>query len=156
MAKEIERKFLVKNLKFKELGYSYKIEQSYICIEDGRVVRVRRCSNHAFLTIKSASVGFSRYEFEYEIPVDDAQKMLETVCIQPTLKKERYVVIFENKKWEIDVFEQENSGLIIAEIELESEDETFNIPDFIGQEVTNDERYYNSYISKNPYKYFVL
>jgi len=151
MAKEIERKFLVKNLNFKELGVCTEIEQGYICTEKERVVRVRRYGDRAFLTIKSASVGFARDEFEYEIPLDDAQKMLETICIQPTIKKCRYVVPFEGKKWEIDVFECENSGLIIAEIELENENETFTIPDFIGEEVTNDVRYYNAYINQNPY-----
>ena len=151
MAKEIERKFLVKNLYFKELSVCHKIEQGYICTEKERVVRVRRYDSCAFLTIKSASVGFARDEFEYEIPVDDAQKMLETICIQPTIKKCRYILFFEDKKWEIDVFEGENSGLIIAEIELENESETFKIPNFIGEEVTSDIRYYNSYINNNPY-----
>ena len=151
MAKEIERKFLVKNLNFKELGVCREIEQGYICTEKERVVRVRRYDNKAFLTIKSASIGFARDEFEYEIPLEDAQKMLETICIQPTIKKCRYIVLFEDKKWEIDVFEGANSGLIIAEIELENEEEIFAIPDFIGEEVTDDERYYNSYINNNPY-----
>jgi len=151
MAKEIERKFLVKNLNFKELGICHEIEQGYICTEKERVVRVRRYDNKAFLTIKSASVGFARDEFEYEIPLKDAQKMLETICILPTIKKCRYIVPFEGKTWEVDVFEGANSGLIIAEIELENEKETFTIPDFIGQEVTNDVRYYNSYINLHPY-----
>jgi CYTH domain-containing protein len=149
MNKEIERKFLVKNLNFKNLGICYEIEQGYICAEKERVVRVRRINNNAFLTIKSASIGFSRYEFEYEIPLKDARNMLKTLCFQPTIKKKRYVLFFEGKKWEIDVFEGENSGLIIAEIELKSEDEIFQIPDFIGEEVTSDVRYYNAYISKN-------
>jgi CYTH domain-containing protein len=151
MMKEIERKFLVKNLNFKEFSDCRRIEQGYICTEKERVVRVRRYDNRAFLTVKSASIGFARDEFEYEIPVEDAQKMLKTLCIKPTIEKCRYVVYFEGKKWEIDVFEGENLGLIIAEIELENEFETFAIPDFIGQEVTSDMRYYNSYINNNPY-----
>jgi len=151
MAKEIERKFLVKSMNFKEFGVCTEIEQGYICTEKERVVRVRRYGDRAFLTIKSASVGFARDEFEYEIPLDDAQKMLKTICIQPTIKKCRYVLYFEGKKWEIDVFDGENLGLIIAEIELESEDETFTIPAFIGEEVTGDIRYYNSYINNHPY-----
>ncbi|MDR1544272.1 MAG: CYTH domain-containing protein [Prevotellaceae bacterium] len=151
MAKEIERKFLVKNLFFKELGVPHKIKQGYICTEKNRVVRVRLYDEQAFLTLKSASVGFSREEFEYEIPLKDAEIMLQTLCIQPVIEKTRWVIPQGKRKWEIDVFEGENLGLIIAEIELENEAETFKIPEFIDKEVTGDVRYYNSFINQNPY-----
>ncbi|MDR2684300.1 MAG: CYTH domain-containing protein [Prevotellaceae bacterium] len=148
---EIERKFLVKNLNFKQFGTPHKIMQGYICAEEKRVVRVRHYDEKAFLTIKSASVGFSRSEFEYEIPPSDAKIMLQSLCIQPVIKKTRWIVPTAKHKWEIDVFEGENSGLIVAEIELETIGETFEIPDFIGQEVTSDIRYYNSFINQHPY-----
>jgi CYTH domain-containing protein len=150
MAKEIERKFLVKSLNFKEIGTPYRIKQGYLSTENNRVVRVRIYGNKAFLTIKSSAVGYSRDEFEYEIPIKDAQTMLK-MCIQPIIDKTRYIVYNEGNKWEIDVFNGENSGLIIAEIELKSRNSKFKLPDFVGQEVTTDGRYYNSYINLHPY-----
>ncbi|MDR3328449.1 MAG: CYTH domain-containing protein [Prevotellaceae bacterium] len=150
MAKEIERKFLVKSLDFKKTGTHYKIKQGYLSTENNRVVRVRIYGSRAFLTIKNSAVGYSRDEFEYEIPIKDAKAMLK-MCIQPIIDKIRYIVDYKGNKWEIDVFNGKNSGLIIAEIELKSPNSKFKLPDFVGQEVTADSRYYNSYINLHPY-----
>lgn len=148
---EIERKFLVKNLDFVKYSVPHRIRQGYILTEKNRVVRVRIKDKKAFLTLKTSPVGFSRYEFEYEIPVDEAEIMLKEMCQKPIIDKVRFVHIQHGKKWEIDVFNGENEGLIIAEIELNSKDETFSLPPYIGKEVTYDERYYNSYIALHPY-----
>lgn len=148
---EIERKFLVKNLEFVKYSVPQRIIQGYIVAEEGRVVRVRIKDKKAFLTLKTAATGFARHEFEYEIPVADAEHMLQEMCQKPLIDKVRFVHLQHGKKWEIDIFNGENEGLVIAEIELQSKDERFAIPPYIGEEVTDDERYYNSYIAKHPY-----
>ncbi len=148
---EIERKFLVTNLDFVKYGVPQRIKQGYICTDSDRVVRVRIKDDKAFLTLKNASTGFARNEFEYEIPVTEAQTMLDTMCHQPIIDKIRFVLIHKKKRWDIDVFNGQNEGLVIAEIELESQDESFIKPPFIGKEVTDDHRYYNSYIATNPF-----
>ena len=149
---EIERKFLLKNDDYKRFSQGIIIKQGYICSENDRVVRVRIYGEKAFITIKNATIGFSRDEFEYEIPFDDAEKMLKCVCQQPIIEKLRYKVEFEGFLWEVDEFLGENEGLVVAEIELEKEDQEFLKPDWIAQEVTNDVRYYNANLFKNPYK----
>lgn len=151
MAIEIERKFLVKNSGYRS-GHAVRIVQGYICSSPDKVVRVRVKGEKAFLTVKSASVGFARYEFEYEIPVDDAMKMLHEICEQPIIDKVRYILDYKGFVWEVDEFHAENEGLVIAEIELQHEDDDFPKPDFIGEEVTYDERYYNACLFKKPYK----
>lgn len=161
MGIEIERKFIVDEYHFvhqykNSIYYSERnIKQGYF---KNRGVRVRITScglyeedEKAFLTIKSKRDGISRYEFEYEIPTEDAYKMMELFC-DLKIEKIRYKFKEEGKIWEVDVFKGENEGLILAEIELELEDEEFVIPYFVGKEVTEDERYYNSYLAKNPYK----
>ena len=148
---EIERKFLVKNLDFVKYGVPHRIRQGYIMTEKDRVVRVRIKDQRAFLTLKTSPIGFSRYEFEYEIPVAEAEIMLRDMCYKPIIDKVRFVHIQHGKKWEIDVFNGVNEGLIIAEIELLSKDEQFALPPYIGKEVTDDHRYYNSYIANHPY-----
>lgn len=153
MAIEIERKFLVDGDGYKS-GKAVRILQGYICSTPDRVVRVRVKGEKAYLTIKSASVGFARYEFEYQIPVDDAMKMLHEICEQPVIDKTRYICDYKGSVWEIDEFHADNDGLVMAEIELEHEDDEFSKPDFIAQEVTGDERYYNACLFKNPYKYW--
>jgi adenylate cyclase len=151
MAKEIERKFLVKNLDFVKYGVPHKIKQGYICTDNDRVVRVRINDKKAYLTIKNSAVGYSRDEFEYEIPVKDAEFMLAQMCKKPIICKTRFDLLHKGKKWEIDVFNNENEGLIIAEIELKNEEEEFIKPPFIDIEVTDDFRYYNSYINEHPF-----
>ena len=149
---EIERKFLLKNSDYKKLSKGILIKQGYICSENDRVVRVRIYGEKAFITIKNATIGFSRDEFEYEIPLVDAEKMLHCVCRQPIIEKLRYKVNYEGFIWEIDEFFGENEGLVVAEIELEKEDQNFLKPDWIADEVTGDARYYNANLFKNPYK----
>lgn len=152
MAIEIERKFLVKNHDYRPLSEQIYIHQGYICAEKERVVRVRIYGEKAFITIKNASIGFSRDEFEYEIPINDAKFLLQNICLHPTIEKIRYKFPYKGFVWEIDEFRDENEGLIIAEIELESEQTYFEKPDFIAEEVTNDTRYYNANLIKNPFK----
>jgi len=151
MGMEIERKFLLSNDDWRPLGIPVHYAQGYLVADGERTVRVRVAGTSAFLTIKGKSQGFSRSEFEYEIPVDEALDMLK-LCTIPIIEKYRTKVLFEYKIWEIDEFEGENKGLIMAEIELKSEDETFVVPPWIGQEVTGDIRYFNSNLAKNPFK----
>lgn len=151
MAKEIERKFLVVNFSYREKSTSKRICQGYICAEADRVVRVRIYGEKAFLTVKNAAIGFARDEFEYEIPVSDAEALLERCCLQPTIEKVRYKLFYKGFWWEIDEFYGENEGLIIAEIELPDVTTVFEKPDFVGEEVTDDHRYYNANLIKKPY-----
>ncbi len=148
---EIERKYLVKNLDFVKYGVPHRIKQGYISTEEGRVVRIRIKDQKGYLTLKSASQGFAHHEFEYEIPVADAEQMLDAMCHKPIIDKTRFDLLHKGKKWEVDVFNGENEGLIIAEIELQSKDEEFKIPPFIDREVTDDPRYYNAYIAQHPF-----
>ncbi len=152
MAIEIERKFLVNSFDYQKQSECTYIHQGYICAEKERVVRVRIYGEKAFITIKNAAIGFSRDEFEYEIPINEAKQMLDVVCIQPTIEKYRYKFQYKGFTWEIDEFLGENEGLVIAEIELESENTSFEIPNFIADEVTNDTRYYNANLIKNPFR----
>ena len=152
MPKEIERKFLVKNTGYRQLGQYIQIHQGFLCTEKERVVRVRIMGKQAFLTIKGISKGMSRAEYEYKIPVADAKYMLENLCIRPTINKYRYKVNIEGFIWEIDEFLGENEGLVIAEIELKSAGQQFPVPEWIGEEVTEDVRYYNANLVKNPFK----
>ena len=148
---EIERKYLVINNNYKS-GTPIRISQGYICSEEDRVVRVRIKSDKAYLTIKNATIGFARNEYEYEIPVADAEAMLHNTCQQPIIDKTRYIIKHKGHTWEIDEFHGDNEGLVIAEIELENKNQQFELPDFIGEEVNGDDRYYNACLFKNPYK----
>jgi CYTH domain-containing protein len=150
---EIERKFLVKDDSYRQLAYSSsRILQGYICSGHGRTVRVRRRDRSAFLTIKgpSADGGLSRYEFEKEITLDEA-KHLFALCEPGIIDKTRYLVRSGQHVFEVDEFYGENQGLVIAEVELSAPDEPYEKPDFIGEEVTGDRRYYNSYLRQLPY-----
>jgi len=151
MGVEIERKFLVKNDDWRDLGVPIHYAQGYLVADGEKTVRVRVAGEKGFLTIKGRSEGFSRKEFEYPVPVSEALEMLK-LCSIPMIEKYRTRVLHEGKIWEVDEFEGENKGLIMAEIELKSEDETFLIPSWIGPEVTGDIRYFNSYLARNPYK----
>jgi len=148
---EIERKFLLKNEDWRSLGVPVHYAQGYLVADGERTVRVRVAGAKGFLTIKGQTQGFSRKEFEYEVPVDEALEMLK-LCSIPMVEKYRTKVLYEDKIWEVDEFEGDNKGLIMAEIELNSEDETFAIPPWIGPEVTSDIRYYNSFLARNPFK----
>ena len=153
MATEIERKFLVTGDFSRQVISAQRIVQGYICSQPGRTVRVRIRGEEGFLTIKGASdeKGLSRYEFEQKIPLADAEELLK-LCEPGAIDKMRNLVPAGKHTWEIDVFHGENEGLILAEIELASEDEPFERPDWIGQEVSGDRRYYNSMLTKRPYK----
>lgn len=152
MGIEIERKFLVKNDLWKidsNTGTDFK--QGYLSRTGNCSVRIRTEGNAANLNIKSSTLGIHRHEFEYNISLDEANELLKLFCRDTVIKK-RYIVIYANKKWEIDVFEQNNSGLIIAEIELNSTDEQFQLPPWAGEEVSAIKRYYNTELARNPYK----
>ena len=152
MATEIERKFLVKNDLWQDAVVSEsRMKQGYLTSQGNASVRVRIAKDKAFLNIKSATLGIRRLEFEYEIPLADADEMLSTVAEQPFIDKTRYHVKHGRHIWELDVFEGENLGLIVAELELESEDESFEVPPWSGEEVSGDPRYYNVSLVKEPY-----
>ena len=125
------------------------IRQGYICREIERTVRVRIKDDKAYLTIKGMTVGDTRAEYEYSIPVTDAGMLLDTLCIRPIVEKTRYIVEYKNNKWEIDVFEGHLKGLTLAEIELPASNYNYDIPPFIGRNVTNDPRYYNANLALN-------
>jgi adenylate cyclase len=151
MGMEIERKFLVKNDAWRALGVPMHYAQGYLIADGERTVRVRVAGANGFLTIKGKSQGISRLEFEYLIPREEALEILQ-LSVTPMIEKYRTKVLFEGKIWEIDEFEGDNKGLIMAEIELKSENEAFSVPAWIGQEVTGDIRYYNSHLAVNPFK----
>lgn len=152
MPKEIERKFLVKNSAYRELAPGINYSQGYLSAVPDRTVRVRVADNKGFLTIKGVAVGIVRAEFEYEIPVNDARQMLATLCIKPLIEKVRYTFNINGQTWEVDEFSGDNAGLVIAEIELETEEQSFDLPDWVGSEVSHDPRYFNSNLAQNPFK----
>jgi len=152
MAKEIEKKFLVKNDSWKKGAKITYYRQGYLSSVKERVVRVRTIDKKGFLTIKGITVGVSRNEFEYEIPVEDANIMLDNLCEKPIIEKNRAKVEYEGLIWEIDEFFGENEGLVVAEVELTDENQEFKKPDWVGEEVSGDPRYFNSNLIKNPYK----
>ena len=152
MGLEIERKFLVRNERWRDqVSRHFHIQQGYLINERRLVTRVRISGDQAFLTLKGETDGIKRSEFEYDIPLEDAEAMLATLSDGSVIEKTRHIVPFGNHIWEVDVFEGENDGLVIAEIELSHEAETFDKPDWIGEEVSTDIRYFNSNLIKHPY-----
>ncbi len=152
MAKEIERKFLVRATGWQEnIIKEKKIKQGYIFSSPEKTLRVRIANDKAFLTLKGKTHNISRDEFEYDLPLEDAEQMLAQYCENNIIQKIRYYILFAGKEWTIDLFEGHNKGLILAEIELENEDETIEIPQWIIKEVSFDERYFNAYLSKYPF-----
>jgi len=153
MATEIERKFLVLNDDWRGIVESeMQIVQAYLGNNEFSSTRIRIQDDKANINIKSATLGISRTEFEYDIPVVDAQLIIDDLCIKPVIAKTRFIVEHMNHTWEIDVFSGDNEGLIVAEIELSSPDEAFEKPSWLGEEVSNDARYYNVCLVRNPYK----
>jgi adenylate cyclase len=153
MATEVERKFLIKNDAWRDQVESeVHIMQGYLANNAGLTVRVRVKGDEAFLTVKGATEGISRAEFEYPIPVEDAESMLEELAISPPVDKVRYKIPVGDHVWELDVFAGENAGLVMAEVELGAEDEAFEMPAWAGEEVSADPRYYNVNLARNPYK----
>ena len=151
MAVEIERKFLVKGESWRSLTQGVAYRQGYISAQKNTTVRVRVVGEQGYLTIKGPTQGKSRAEFEYGIPVEDAQEMLETLCDRPLIEKIRFKLKQNGLVWEIDEFLGENQGLILAEVELEDENQTIELPNWVGKEVSDDSRYFNASLVKQPY-----
>ena len=152
MGIEIERKFLVHKDKWDSLTKPKKdfYRQGYLFSDSNKTIRVRQTNDKGYITIKGASIGISRPEFEYEIPMQDAEVLLNKFTISELIKV-RYKILFKNKVWEIDEFLGDNLGLIVAEIELEHENEQFEMPDWIANEVTGINKYYNSILAIFPF-----
>ena len=148
MGVEIERKYLVNEFDTSLAIEKIEIKQGYIFSSNGKVVRVRTFNDKAYLTIKYRQSAISRGEFEYEIPYEDAIELLGNTCSEGILDKTRYIYYYQDKKGEIDVFKGKNEGVILAEIELESEDEKFEIPPFVVREVTGESKYSNHNMAK--------
>lgn len=151
MAKEIERKFLIDASKLNIPSEGKEIKQAYIATADNCVVRIRVQDNCAMLTLKGENKGISRSEFEYEIPVSEANEMIAELCTGSVIEKTRYLIRHEDHMWELDVFYGDNEGLVVAEIELKSEEEKFSIPTWVSKEVSGDPKYYNSSLLENPF-----
>ena len=150
MAVEIERKFLVAARDWATLGEGECYRQGYLA-RDPVTVRIRVAGERGYLTLKGRSTGISRSEFEYGIPLEDAEALL-ALCTTPLIEKTRYRIPHGQHVWEVDVFDGDNAGLVVAEIELASEDEPFQRPDWLGEEVSGDYRYSNSALAVTPYR----
>ena len=151
MAIEIERKFLIKEKPFSIAKRSLKINQGYIINEKSKVIRVREKGDNYFLTIKGNNIGISRLEYDFPISKEDAKELIFHFCKTTLIEKTRHYIEHKGHTWEVDEFHGKNNGLIVAEIELESEDEKFEIPDWVGEEVTQDDRYYNMNLAIHPF-----
>lgn len=153
MATEIERKFTVINEDWRELVSHSKIyRQGYMSNNEQASVRVRIEDESANLNIKSATLGIERMEYEYDIPKHEAEEMLEHLCAKPLIEKTRHFVTYEGKIWEVDVFEGDNQGLVVAEVELNDANEPIALPSWVGEDVSHDKRYYNVCLVTHPYK----
>ena len=149
---EIERKFLLKNEGWRsKISRSLAMKQGYLSSEPHCSIRIRTAGQDAWLNLKSATIGAQRHEFEYAVPLLEAELMLKTLGNGPLIEKTRHFVNQGSHVWEIDEFHGENAGLIVAEIELDAIDEAFEHPEWLGQEVTSDIRYYNTLLAKQPY-----
>lgn len=151
MGTEIEKKFLLVNDDWRQLAKGIYYRQGYLCSQKERTVRVRTIEGKGFLTVKGVSVGATRAEYEYEIPVTDANELLNELCAKPIIEKKRYKIKHGGFIWEVDEFFGENQGLVVAEIELDREDQQFDKPLWIGDEVTGEQRYFNANLFKNPF-----
>ena len=151
MGREIERKFLVQGVDWKQGASVTAMRQGYLSTDPERVVRVRMEGDKAVLTIKGKSAGAVRGEWEYAIPKTDAEELL-ALCQRPLIEKSRYRIEHGGMLWEVDEFYGDNAGLVVAEIELQSEDQAFEKPHWVAQEVTQDARYYNSNLLRHPFK----
>lgn len=151
MPQEIERKYLLQGDGWRELATGSLYRQGYIRTQDGVTVRVRVVSEQGYLTIKGPSVQCSRLEFEYLIPLEEAEQMLDTLCMEPLIEKTRYKVPWAGLTWEIDEFAGANQGLILAEVELSDVNQDIQLPPWIGQEVSHEPKYYNSNLVDNPF-----
>lgn len=151
MATEIERKYLVVGDEWRRLGTASEFRQGYLSTVKERTVRVRVIGEQGYLAVKGITVAATRTEFEYEIPADEARVMLAELCEQPIVEKNRYAIDWVGLVWEVDEFFGANAGLVVAEVELEDADEEIELPEWIGEEVTDDPRYFNSNLVARPY-----
>ena len=152
MAIEIERKFLLKNQQWRDVaGEGCLIRQGYLSDQPERTVRVRLSGEQAWLTIKGKTQGIARLELEYPIPVADAMQLLDQLCLKPLIEKYRYRIAQENLLWEVDEFLGDNAGLVVAELELSTADQAFDHPSWLGAEVSDDPRYFNSNLIRQPF-----
>lgn len=151
MGIEIERKFLVKGDAWKADAAGVLYRQGYLSTDKARTVRVRIAGERAFLTVKGLAAGLARAEFEYDIPLADAAEMLDQLCLKPLIEKRRYMVAYRGLSWEIDEFLGANLGLVVAEVELDRADQAIDLPDWIGQDVSEDARYFNSSLIARPF-----
>lgn len=152
MALEIEHKFLVIKEQVPTASHTIKMIQGYIPTAPLMAVRVRVENDIARLAVKAKKSELVRFEYEYEIPMQDALEMLENLCEKPLIQKTRHIIPIGNHKWEVDFFEGENKGLVVAEIELKTEDEAFEIPSWVTRNVTDKKEYRNNFLSAHPYK----
>jgi len=151
MGTETERKFLVTGDGWRSLSSPTLYRQGYIPTQNQATVRIRRAGSSAYLTVKGPTVGITRAEYEYEIPCSDADMMLNTLCKHPLIEKYRHRVSLDGVLWEIDEFQGDNSGLILAEVELSHPDQQVNLPEWVGDEVSQDSRYFNVNLAQQPY-----
>ncbi len=153
MAKEIEHKFLILNDDWrKDADEGLHMVQAYMGSNEKSSIRIRIIGDSANLNIKSKTIGIQRSEYEYDIPVDEAKEMLESLCDRPFIEKTRFHVNYGGHEWEIDVFSGDNEGLVVAELEVSSVEEKFTLPDWVGEDVSNDPKYYNICLITHPYK----
>ena len=151
MGIEIERKFLLRGDGWRKSAEGVLIRQGYLCGGEGVTVRVRVAGSRALLTVKGGGSGMVRQEYEYPIPLADAEAILSGLCRGALVEKHRYRVVHQGTTWEVDEFLGENRGLVLAEVELARPDQVVALPDWIGEEVTGDPRYFNAYLSRRPY-----
>ncbi len=152
MAVETERKFLVNGERWRCEATATALKQGYISDDTKVAVRVRIAGEQAFLTVKGAKSGISRLEYEYAIPLADAEELLAQLCQRPIIEKTRYTLDYRGLEWVVDEFAGDNAGLVVAEVELDREDQVFERPDWAGEEVTDDPRYLNVNLAKHPYR----
>ncbi len=152
MGTEIERKFLVTTPCWRDAGPGVRMRQGYLAVGPPVAIRIRVTPDKAILNIKKATLDIARDEFEYPVPLDEAETMLDGLCEGYVIEKTRYAIPYEGKRWEVDVFEGANAGLVVAEIELDDVDETFAHPPWLGEEVSGDPRYLNSSLSRMPFR----
>ena len=151
MGKEIERKFLVRGDSWRAGAHGKRYRQGYLSTVKERTVRVRVAGDQGYVTIKGITIGDTRPEYEYEIPLADANEMIDKLCERPFIEKTRYRIPQGEVVFEVDEFEGVNHGLIVAEVELKSEDEKFDKPGWLGDEVSNDPRYFNANLVAKPF-----
>lgn len=150
--REIERKFLVRSDDWRKDAKGVPCRQGYLCADENLVVRVRLLGNRAYLTIKGPKTGLSCPEYEYPLPLAEARQILERICPRPHIEKIRYTLHVRGAKWDIDEFQRENEGLVVAEVELECEDQSVELPEWVGRDISFDSKYRNVNLARNPYR----